>query len=45
MGVAVLRRKEEVLEEEVRWLIIKSMLEEFPRLRDRVKRYLKRKDP
>jgi hypothetical protein len=27
--------------EDVRWQVIKSMLDEFPKLKERVKRYLK----
>jgi len=29
--------------EEIRWQVIKAMLDEFPTLKDRVKKYLKEK--
>jgi len=31
--------------EEIRWQVIKAMLEEFPSLRDKVKKYLKEQKP
>ena len=48
-GIVIYNIKAEMLNmnqksDDVRWLVIKAMLDEFPALREKVKDYLKEKD-